>query len=259
MSASSLTFADVRFAYPGCPVFDGLTLDVAAGEFTAVLGPNGSGKTTLLRLATRVVRPAGGRVLVGGRDLRKLGRGEIAREVAVVPQEEHALFSFTVEQAVLMGRYAWHGAFGFEREEDRRIARECLRAVDAEDLAGRDLRDLSGGERQRVLLARALAQRAGLLVLDEPISHLDLKHRVGILRLLRGLRETEGITVVVISHDVNLAARFADRLLFLGEGGLIAEGRPREVLEPGVLERVYGTKVTVRRVPGVDAPQVFPD
>jgi iron complex transport system ATP-binding protein len=198
-------------------------------------------------------------VLLGGDPIESLRRREVARRVAVVPQEEPGVFRFSVLQTVLMGRTPWVAGFGFESEEDLEIARESLARVEAEHLADRDATQLSGGERQRVLLARALAQGAGLLVLDEPTSHLDLRHQVTILRLLRRLRDREERTVVAISHDVNLSSRFADRLVLLGGGGVVADGPPSEVLDAETLSRAYGTRVTVRRVDGLEIPHVFPE
>jgi len=254
-----LTLEGVAFGYPGTPVFTDLDFRVGPGEFTAVLGPNGCGKTTLVRLASRVVAARSGSVSLGGDDVTGLAQREIARRVAVVPQEEGSVFAFSVGECVLMGRTPWLRGLGFEGEEDRRIAREALQAVDAIDLLDRDVRELSGGERQRVLIARALTQRTGFLVLDEPTSHLDLRHRIATLRLLARLREKEGLTVLVISHDVNLAVRFAERVVLLGGGGVAADGTAEEVLDPGVLSDVYRTRVAVRRVEGIPVPQVYPE
>jgi iron complex transport system ATP-binding protein len=256
---SVLSFSDVAFSYPGTPVFERLDLTVQAGEMVGLLGPNGGGKTTLARLATGVLRPDRGRVRMGDEDVARIGPREMARRVAVVPQSEPNLFPFTVLEAVLMGRSPWLGGFGFESAADLAIARRALASVGARSLEDRAVTDLSGGERQSVLLARALAQDAEFLVLDEPTSHLDLKHQVETLRLVRALREAQGLTVFVISHDVNLLARFTDRLVLLGDGAVVADGPPRTVLEPGVLSRVYGTPVAVREVPGIDVPQVFPE
>lgn len=249
----------VSFAYPGTEVFTDLSLSVDEGEFVAVLGPNGCGKTTLVRLASRVVRPDGGRVVLGGDDVADLPAKDVARRLAVVPQEEGSVFSFTVGETVLMGRTPWLPGFGFEGEKDVRIARESLAAVEAEHLMERDVREISGGERQRVLIARALAQRTGFLVLDEPTSHLDLRHRVATLRLLAELREREGLTVLLISHDVNLTVRFAERIVLLGGGVVAADGAPEDVLRAETLSRVYGTPVVVRRVEGIPVPQVYPE
>lgn len=254
-----LVVEKVSFRYPGTPVFTDLDLAVGKGEFVAVLGPNGCGKTTLVRLVSRVLAPDRGDVRLGGDPVGALKATEIARRVAIVPQEERNVFAFSVFESVLMGRTPWATGFGFETKEDREIAKDALKAVDAAHLAGRDVREISGGEAQRVLIARALAQRTGFLVLDEPTSHLDLRHRVAILRLLSDLREREGLTVLVISHDVNLTVRFAERVVLLGEDRVAADGTPDEVLDPEVLTKVYGTRVSVRRVEGIPVPQVFPE
>ncbi|MEN8151539.1 MAG: ABC transporter ATP-binding protein [Planctomycetota bacterium] len=257
--SAPLAVSNVRFSYPGTKVFDDLSLVVEQGQFVAVLGPNGCGKTTLVRLASRVVRPDAGSVRLGGDDVGGLPVREVARRLAVVPQGESGVFAFTVGEAVLMGRTPWQEGFGFEGEKDRQIAREALGAVEADHLIDRDVREISGGERQRVLLARALAQRTGFLVLDEPTSHLDLKHHVASLRLLARLREREGLTVLLISHDVNLTVRFAERVVLLGGGGVAADGTPEDVLRSGTLSDVYGTPVVVRRVEGIPVPQVYPE
>jgi iron complex transport system ATP-binding protein len=259
MNAPPLHFEKLRFGYSGTPLFDGLDLDLQAEQVTAILGPNGSGKTTLLRLATRLVRPEAGTVLLSGRDVASLAPREVARLVAVVPQEEPSLFPFSVEETVLMARSPWSTGFGFATALDRARARECLEVVEALHLLERDVTKLSGGERQRVLLARALAQDAPLLVLDEPTSHLDLRHQVAILRLLERLKEEQGRTVVVISHDVNLCSRFADRMVLLAPGEVLAVGTPEDVLRPELLSRAYGTSISVRRIDGLDSPHVFPD
>ncbi len=259
MTTSPLEFRELAFRYASTPIFAGLNLRIEPGQVTAVLGPNGSGKTTLLRLATRILRPAGGTVALAGRDVSVLTPREVARLVAVVPQEEPSLFPFSVEETVLMARSPWNSGFGFATALDRKRAAECLEVVEAGHLLRRDVTRLSGGERQRVLLARALAQDAPLLVLDEPTSHLDLKHQVGILRLLERLKAAEGRTVVVISHDVNLCSRFADRMVLLAAGAILADGAPAEVLRSELLSEAYGTRISVRRVDGLDWPHVFPD
>jgi ABC-type cobalamin/Fe3+-siderophores transport system ATPase subunit len=259
MSDPHLEFRRVTFSYPGSPVFDGLSLVIEPGMVTAVIGPNGSGKTTLLRLASGVVTPSAGSVLLTGREVTRLPAREAARLLAVVPQEEPALFPFSVEETVLMGRSPWLSGLGFVSETDRRLAARCLEVVNAGDLIGRDVTELSGGERQRVLVARALAQEAPLLILDEPTSHLDLKHRVSILRLLKDLKSEEGRTVVVISHDVNLCSRFADRIVVLAGGEILGDGPPGDIVRADLLSEAYDTRVRVRHVEGLDVPMVFPD
>jgi iron complex transport system ATP-binding protein len=245
----ALRFQGVSLGYGSRTVLRGVGLDLREGEIVGVVGPNGSGKTTLLRGATRVLDPVEGFIALLGRPLPLYDRRELARTVAVVPQEGAPLFPFTVLETVLMGRAPWLAPFAFEGEEDLRAAREALRAVGAEDLAERDLAEVSGGERQRVVIARALAQGTRVLLADEPTAHLDLKHAVAIFALLRELRDARGLAVLVVSHDINLAALHCDRLVLLARGGIAAEGTPREVLRPDLLADAFGTPVIVESRP----------
>ncbi len=245
MSGAALRFEGARFGYGARTVLDGVDLELREGEILGVLGPNGSGKTTLLRGATRVLEPGAGAVALLGRPLREYDRRSLARAVAVVPQEGAPLFPFSVLETVLMGRAPWLRPFAFEGEEDLRAAREALVAVGAADLAGRDLAELSGGARQRVVVARALAQGTQVLLADEPTAHLDLRHAVSIFALLRGLSSARGLAVMVVTHDVNLAALHCDRLALLAGGRVAAEGAPREVLRADLLGEAFGTPVQV--------------
>jgi iron complex transport system ATP-binding protein len=249
VSLPALRFDGVTLGYGGAPVLRSVSLALGEGEIVGVIGPNGSGKTTLVRGATRVIEPLAGAVTLLGRPLGLYDRRELARNLAVIPQEGTPIFPFTVLETVLMGRAPWLHPFAFEGEEDLRAAREALVAVGAADLALRDLAELSGGERQRVVVARALAQGTRVLLADEPTAHLDLRHAVAIFGLLRALRTERGLSVFVVTHDVNLAALFCDRLLLLGGGGVAAEGTPREVLRADLLGEVFGTPVVVETRP----------
>ena len=255
--SAALDFEDVSFAYGTQPVLRGLTLRVEPGELTALLGPNGSGKTTWVRLAAGSLVPARGIVRLFGHDLGALGAAERARTVAVVPQESPLEFEFRVHEIVAMGRSPHQGLLGFESEEDRRIVGEALRATGMETFAGRPLAALSGGEKQRVVLARALAQRPRLLLLDEPTAHLDLKHRLAIYALLERLHG-EGMTAVVVSHDLNLAAAHCQRLVLFKDGEVFADGPPRQVLRPDVLREVYEVELEVREDGSRGRPFVVP-
>lgn len=251
-AAPLLQLRDVGFAYaragegPARPfAMTGLDVSVARGEILGVIGPNSAGKTTLVRLVTRVLAARTGDILLNGRPLADLGPWELARAVAVVQQEIPAALRFTVEQLALMGRYPHAPARYFESGEDLAIAREAMAATGVLELASMSVDLLSGGERQRAILARALAQAPELLVLDEPTSHLDLRHQVECAALLERLNRARGTSILLISHDLNLAAQLSDRLLLLSGGRIARLGRPAEVLDEELLRSVYGCDVIV--------------
>ena len=245
MREPALRMDGVDLGYGDRAVLRGVSVAAREGEILGVIGPNGSGKTTLVRGATRVLAPSAGSVSLVGRPLALYDRRELARALAVIPQEGTPLFPFTVLETVLMGRAPWLRPFAFEGEEDLRAAREALEAVGAGDLAQRDLAEISGGERQRVVVARALAQGTRVLLADEPTAHLDLRHAVSVFALLRALTDARGLAVVVVTHDLNLAAAHCDRLVLLSRGAVAAEGAPTEVLRPDLLGEAFGTPVWV--------------
>jgi iron complex transport system ATP-binding protein len=241
-----LTTADLTVWYPGAsrPALDGVTLEVPSGSLTAVLGPNGSGKSTLLRALLGVVKPAGGTATIEGRDVRAWDRRELARRVGVVAQLESVVFPITVREMVAMGRYPHIGALRAEGEADRAAIRRALERCDVADLETRHVTALSGGELQRVRIARALAQEPTALALDEPTASLDMRHEMSILELLREWADG-GMTVLLITHQINLAGRFADRIVLLEGGRVMAAGTPADVFTAEVLERVYAWPLTV--------------
>jgi len=250
-----------RYPESSTPAVFDLSLEIPAGATTAVLGPNGSGKSTLLRLLLGVVQPSAGSVDFQDRPLGTWGREALAREVGVVPQGEEAVFPMSVRSLVAMGRYPHLGAWRREGDADRRAVEEAMRRCDVLDLAARAVPTLSGGERQRARVARALAQEAATLALDEPTAALDVAHEMAIFELLSGLGHA-GKTVLLVTHNLNLAARYADRLVLLDGGRLAAEGTPAEVLTRDTVERVYGWPVEIVPHPGpgpdAGAPQVVP-
>ncbi len=253
----------VEFSYPaaeprrGRPFgLSGLSLDVTDGEILGVIGPNSAGKTTLIRILTKVLAPTRGTITVDGTPLPSMTRAELARRIAVVPQDLPQGLPFTVEQLVLMGRYPHTPRRFFETGEDVTIAREAMAATGVLDLAETAVGSLSGGERQRVMLARALAQRPRLLVLDEPTAHLDLRYQVECVALLRRVNREQGTTVLLVSHDLNLAGELCDRLLLLADGRIARMGTPDAVLEERLLASVYGCAVVVESNAATGRPVV---
>jgi ABC-type cobalamin/Fe3+-siderophores transport system ATPase subunit len=244
--------------YPGAlkDALVGVSLEVRAGEFHAVLGPNRSGKTTLVRAGLGLVRPVEGRAAILGRAASDWSRRDLARVVGVVPQREDNLFPQRVRETVLLGRYPHLSLFGGVRAADQAAVERALVACDVADLADRWLWALSGGEYQRVRLARALAQEPKLLVLDEPTASLDLRHEMELFELVRARVDAQGIAALMITHHVNLAARFADRVLLLAEGRPAGAGAPGDVVTRETVERVFAWPVSIAPFEG--RPQMIP-
>jgi iron complex transport system ATP-binding protein len=247
----------LAFGYGSQPLFVETSLAIASGEMVGLLGPNGAGKTTLLRLAIGALRPQRGRVLLDGRDLRQLSRREVARRIAVVPQEFSTPFAFTVRELIGLGRTPYLSFFGTERPADHLAVQQAMEATGTSPLAGRIFNELSGGEKQRVALALALAQQPELLVLDEPTTHLDLKYQISVLELAQHLNRERGLTVLATLHDLNLAARYFPRLI-LFQRGIVADGPPVEVLQSRLLSRVYEVPVEVGILRGATHLSILP-
>jgi iron complex transport system ATP-binding protein len=237
------------YGYPGRTVGRGLDVSLAAGEVLCVLGPNGGGKTTLFRTLLGLLPAQAGEVLLEGRPLAPMPRPEVARRMGYVPQGHAAQFAFTVREAVLMGRTAHVGLFAAPGAADRAAADGAIAALGIEPLAGRVLTELSGGERQLAMIARALAQGARLLVLDEPTASLDFGNQVRVLREIRRLA-AQGYAVVFATHDPGQAFLAASRVLLLAHGGALRQGAPQEVITPENLREVYGVEVRVAEVDG---------
>ncbi len=247
----------VRYGKAHRRALDGVTMRVPDGAFYAVLGPNGSGKSTLMRALLGVVRPENGQVRVGGIATQAWTRRSLAKAVGAVPQAEHTAFPLSVRDFVAMGRYPHLGPLRPERAVDRSAIREAMTRCDILGLETRDVTTLSGGELQRVRIARALAQEPAGLVLDEPTASLDIRHEMTIFRLLRDSAD-RGMTVLLITHHINLAASFADLFLLLSDGKVAAEGSAEDVFREDVLEAVYRWPVSVGTNPQTGTPWVTP-
>ena len=247
----------VTFGYERQPLLYDVHVQLRKGEMVGLLGPNGSGKTTLLRLVSGVLQPQQGRILLDGRELQDWGRRGVAQRIAVVPQEVHVPFAYTVEQLVNLGRTPFVNLLGSNSRQEAIVVQDAMQAAGVTPLANRIFNELSGGERQRVIVAMALAQQPELLLLDEPTSHLDIKYQIDILELVQRLNRERGVTVIAAMHDLNLAARYFPRLL-LFQRGVVADAGPAEVLEPHLLKRVYGIDVQVGILRGAQHLSVLP-
>lgn len=247
----------VSFVVPGRQLLAPLTLDLPSRGVVGLVGHNGSGKSTLIKLLGRQQRPSGGRIGFRGRSLDDWGDRAFARAVAYLPQATPQAPGLLVRELVAMGRYPWHGALGRIGATDRRIVTEAMALTGTEAFAERLVDSLSGGERQRVWLAMLVAQDAGCLLLDEPISALDVAHQVEVMALVRRLADARGVTVLVVLHDINLAARYCDEILALHGGHLIRRGSPDDLLTPESLEAVYGIRMGIFRHPDTDVPISF--
>jgi iron complex transport system ATP-binding protein len=227
-------------------VLDGLSFEVARGSIVGLLGPNGSGKTTLLRIVAGMLPPRTGTVTLDGKPVGRLTRRDLARRLAVVPQDTHPAFDFSVLDIVLMGRYPHLGAFELEGAADLEIARDALTATGTAGLESRPFSTLSGGEKQRVVIASALAQASDVLLLDEPTASLDLGYQFEIAALLRRLNHERGVTMVVSTHDLNLAAALCGRVVLLKQGRMLAQGTTNETLTAPNIRALYGVDADVR-------------
>ena len=241
---------NISVGYAAREIVSGVSLELCEGEIIALLGGNGAGKTTLVRALNGAIPVLKGEILLDGKPMKLYSRREIARKIAVVAQESELKFPVTVLEFVLAGRFAATiGAFGWESREDLEIARKSLIAADLANFDNRLMNRLSGGERQRAVFARALATEAGIFLLDEPTANLDLAHQVLLLRLVREKCRKQNAAAVVITHDLNLAAEFADRILLLKNGKLLANGRSQEVLTERNLNETFGVRVLLDRHP----------
>jgi iron complex transport system ATP-binding protein len=251
---------DVSINYGKRRAVVNVSLRVSPGDMTAIVGANGAGKSSLLRALNGAIKPWSGEILLDGKPLSFFTRRAIGRRIAVVTQEALLAFPVSVLEYVLGGRYAWSGsgAWAWESERDLEIAFEVLRQTELENFSARLMNELSGGERQRAVLARALATEAGVLLLDEPTANLDLAHQASMLRLVRAHCDERATAAVIVTHDINLAAEFANRVVLLKCGHIVAAGAPREVLTEKLLIEVLEIKVLVDAHPLSGAPRITP-
>jgi ABC-type cobalamin/Fe3+-siderophores transport system ATPase subunit len=251
---------DLTVSYEHRIAVSGVSVSLNAGEITALIGPNGAGKSTLLRTLNGQLPRSSGSVLLDGDTIERLSRRNISRKIAVVAQEAELRFPVTVLEFVLGGRFAWatHSGWGWETEHDLHVAESVLFETELSELSTRLMNELSGGERQRALMARALATEAPILLLDEPTANLDLSHQATLLSLVRVRCDQHRAAALVVTHDINLAANFADNILLMKQGRTVQSGSPREVLRPEILQDVFEIRVLVDAHPVTGGPRVTP-
>ncbi len=240
-------------------VLNDLSCLILSGRVLGILGPNGSGKSTFLKLLARVFYPQKGTIDLLGESLSGLSQVDVAKRVALVPQETLQVFPFTIAEMVLMGRSPHHQGWGgwhWEDSQDWAVVQNAMDELDVAHLSHRLVTEVSGGERQRAVIARALVQEPQILLLDEPTAFLDLHHQLDIARIIRRLNRERGLTVILVSHDLNLASQYCDHVMLLNKGRIAAMGSPHTVIQPKVLEAVYGCSVLVDRHPQSGLPRV---
>jgi iron complex transport system ATP-binding protein len=258
MDATELAARGLSLAYEGRVVVDGLDLAIPAGRVTAIVGPNACGKSTLLRGLSRLLAPASGTVLLDGIDINSLPTKRVAQRLGLLPQTPTAPDGITVADLVSRGRYPHQGWFRRWTADDDEAVGDAMTATGIADLADRAVDELSGGQRQRVWIAMALAQRTDILLLDEPTTFLDISHQIDVLDLLLDLNAARGTTIVMVLHDLNLAARYAGHLVAMREGAVVAAGDPAEIVDAELVRAVFGVESVVAADPVSGTPLVVP-
>ncbi|MCM2473329.1 ATP-binding cassette domain-containing protein [Rhizobium sp. CG5] len=254
---NAFSVTDLTFAVDGRRLLKGVSLAFKAGEISGLVGHNGSGKSTLLKLLARQQTPTAGSIRFGDRELASIGTRDFARSVAYLPQDMTAAHGMTVRELVACGRYPWHGALGRFTATDAAKVEEALRLTHIEAMADRMVDTLSGGERQRAWIAMLMAQDSQCLLLDEPTSALDIAHQMEVLALIRRLSRDKGLSVVIVLHDINMAARFCDHVHALKQGEVVASGRPASLMNGPVLRDIYGIDMDTTPHPGLDIPLAY--
>jgi len=241
---------DIGFSYNGTSILNGINLSIQPGNMLGILGANGAGKSTLLKILCGVLKPKNGKALFNDQELSKMDRREIAKGIAYIPQDPMFAFPFTVREVVLMGRAPYIGRFEFERETDNEIAQNALETVGISHLKDRLINEVSSGERQLASIARGLVQEPGIMILDEPATYLDVKHRTEVMNILRRLKENKGISIIAATHDIFSSLFYFDDIMILKDGKILAEGRIDQIINSEILSLAYGIEVVVKKENG---------
>lgn len=252
-----LNINDLSVAIEGRKILSQLTLEVFPGDFISILGPNGAGKSTLLKAVLGLITPQNGNVSWQNHNIQTMTRKDIAKAMTLVPQETYFQFDYTVAEVVLMGRFPWVDYWGNYSIEDYQIVEEVLVKLSIEFLKDRLFNTLSGGEKQKVLVARAMAQKSGLIMLDETLSFLDLNHQIEIMDILKKINRDEGKTILIISHNINLSSAYSNRVVILKDGSLIADGKPEDLISKLMIKKVFGVETELMINPDTGKPVIY--
>lgn len=249
---------NLKFGYGRDVVLDGISFNIEKGKFVSIMGPNGSGKSTLLKTLNQLHVPWKGKIIVDGNDINRLSKKELAKKMAMVPQNTNIDYEFTVGDIVLMGRHPHKGRFQKEDENDYEIINKVLKMTNTIHLRDKIITDISGGERQRVIIAKALAQKPDIILLDEPTSHLDINHQIEVLKLLKDMNKENGTTIILVIHDINLGARYSDQIIMLSQGKVLGIGSPEQVITKKNVELAYSMNVAIERNKYTDSIYLTP-
>jgi len=255
----NVTVEKLCYSYTETPFIHDLSFDFKAGELFNVVGPNGAGKTTLLYLLGGIIKPKSGQILLDGVPLSSFKRQALAKIMTIIPAESNIAFDFTVYDIVSMGRYPYHSPLASLTNDDHEIIREVIERTGLTKYEDKIFNQLSSGERQRVLIARALAQKTPILLMDEPTVHLDIHYQLDIYRLAQSLAHDKNLSIFMISHNLNYTSMYSDRIMLMREGRIVKIGTPDDIFQPELLSDVYGTALSVYPHPKTGKPTIWPD
>lgn len=253
-----LSIKDLYFSYEDQNILSNINIDIEKGKFISIIGPNGSGKTTLLKNISSVLSPDKGKVFFLGKDIQEYRRKQLSKYIAYVPQSSYINFEFTAGDIVLMGRSPFLKPFESEKTEDIKIAENAMKMTNVYEIKDKKITEISGGERQRVMIACALAQTPKVILLDEPVSNLDIQHQIEILSVLKELSKSKEMTVITVLHDLNLSAEYSDLVVLLKEGRIIEYGTPKDVITEENIDKAYNTNVYMTKNPMTGNPHIIP-
>lgn len=253
-----LEIKDLTFAYDTTVVLEDISINSSSGEFIGIIGPNGAGKSTLIKIIDGILKVEEGEVIIDGREISSITRRELAKTIAYLPQESKFAFDYTVKEVVMMGRFPYLKGVWTYAATDYSIVHEMMNLMEIDRFQARQFNALSGGEKQRVLIASALAQQPKIILLDEPTNALDLHHQIAIYQIFKKLQQDQNLTIIVVTHDINLAAQFCDRMIMIGNGRVISDGRPEKVLQFQLLQDTFGVNVYIDINPLTQSLYILP-